>query len=67
MRAAGWRVVRWARTEDRRWAVSAISDHPWSDLPGALAVARDWVISCGDEIERGRLRILVDQAPSRAR
>lgn len=55
-----WRVTRWQPTEDRRWTLALVSDHPNGNWPEALTVASAWFAQSRDEIERGRLRIKVD-------
>ncbi|HCT81557.1 MAG TPA: hypothetical protein DGT23_34285, partial [Micromonosporaceae bacterium] len=68
--AAGtWRVVRWTATEDRRWKVVAISEHPRGDLPAALGVAAQWTRDLANDIELGQSRVKIDlvKLPGKAR
>jgi hypothetical protein len=55
-----WRVVQWRFTEDRRWTVAAVSNHPDGNWAEALSVARAWIQRGLDDIEQGRLRVKVD-------
>lgn len=55
-----WRVTKWNATDDRRWKVAAVSDHPGGDWQGALAVARAWFTRSSDDIEAGSTRVNVD-------
>lgn len=56
-----WRVVQWVRTQDHRWAIGRLSEHPDNEIRCALAVARDWTKHADDAIERGRVRIVVQR------
>jgi hypothetical protein len=53
-------VSRLQATDGQGWELKTISDHPNGNWPAALAVARDWVKSDREEIERGQLRVKVD-------
>ncbi len=55
-----WRVTRLVRTEDGRWKLAAVSDHPYGDWQSALAVARRWFKDLPDDIEHGQVRIRVE-------
>lgn len=55
-----WRVTQWETTEDHRWKVASVSEHPNGNWLEALTVARTWFGKSRDEIERGRLRIKID-------
>lgn len=60
-----WRVVRWVRTDDQRWAVGAVSEHPDGDISDAFEVARDWIRCATDDIEHGRVRVLTQHVSTR--
>ena len=54
-----WRVIRLERTEDHRWKLAAVSDHPQGDWQSALAIARLWFKDRRDDVERGEALIRV--------
>lgn len=55
-----WRVTNWETSDDGRWKVAAISDHPNGDWQNALAVARTWFTASIDDIEARKRRIKID-------
>ncbi len=55
-----WRVTAWQTSEDGRWTIAALSDHPDGDWQTALAVARAWFADSIAEIEAQTKRIKID-------
>ncbi len=55
-----WWVTAWQTSEDGRWTIAAVSDHPNGDWQSALAVARAWFAASVEQIEAQTMRIKID-------
>jgi hypothetical protein len=55
-----WRVTAWQTSDDGRWSIAAVSDHPNGDWQSALAVARAWFAASVEEIEAHTKRIKIN-------